>query len=327
MNNFDKIIVSFYKNIYSTNSQTISLHEALLKIQNDEFRDIILDCRKFILTNDIKSYKASKIQLPAVAFSGLFSASRKSEALVKYSNLLVIDVDGINSSEVQEIKMLIASDKHIFASWISPSGKGVKALISVISTQHEHKQCFDALYYYFFSTYNISIDKSGSDICRLCFFSHDKDLIFKPTSVPFDFNLYPVPKTSNHSKTNLELKSVVAYQANERRAYYDTSDRNNSKDRHAIGAIIKYLKKRRLSITNTYENWYRVALSIADTFTLEIGLKYYMSLCELDGELHDEYKSAKLLEYCYRNRRPSEIKFATIVFLAQAQGFKFKNSK
>ena len=89
-----------------------------------------------------------------------------------------------------------------------------------------------------------------------------------------------------------------------------------------IEKIIKYLKKNNKSITVTYTDWFRVALAIANSFTHEVGQKYYLQLCELDGDNYDEYKSKYLLDYCYANRKLGKIGFPTIVYLAKQAGFK-----
>ena len=45
------------------------------------------------------------------------------------------------------------------------------------------------------------------------------------------------------------------------------------------------MTKRNLSITNSYEEWYRIALAIANTFTYEIGEKYFLKISKIDDGL------------------------------------------
>jgi len=89
--------------------------------------------------------------------------------------------------------------------------------------------------------------------------------------------------------------------------------------------IIKYLSKRNLSITNSYSDWYKVALAIANSFTYDIGEKYFLRLSKLDVNKYDEQKCRTLLKYCYENSK-GKFNFGTIVYLAIKVGYIYKNS-
>ena len=93
--------------------------------------------------------------------------------------------------------------------------------------------------------------------------------------------------------------------------------------RNEIQKIIKFLRKRKLSITYEFENWYRVGYAIANTFTQNIGEKYYLNLCEMDGNKFDKEASINLLRYCYENTR-KQISFGTIKHLCKLVGYKYE---
>ena len=97
--------------------------------------------------------------------------------------------------------------------------------------------------------------------------------------------------------------------------------KNKPQHREILNTLIRFLRKKHLSITENYEQWFRVAFAIANTFSCDIGLKYYLQLCELDGIRFDEIGSRKILKYCYENSN-GDITFATILFYAQKVGFK-----
>ena len=107
----------------------------------------------------------------------------------------------------------------------------------------------------------------------------------------------------------------------ERNIFYNSLNRNLPSDRKVMQAIIKYLTKRKLSITSSYEDWYKVAYAISNTFTLDIGEKYFLSLCKLDNEKYNEIESKNMLIYCYKNSLGS-IKFNTILYNANIKGYK-----
>jgi len=101
---------------------------------------------------------------------------------------------------------------------------------------------------------------------------------------------------------------------------------NNPENRKIIKSIINYLSKRGLSITNSYEEWYRVGYAIANSFTYDIGEKYYLSLCRLDGPNHDEINSINMLHYCYENTS-DRIKFNSIIYFANKKGYQTNSQR
>ena len=89
--------------------------------------------------------------------------------------------------------------------------------------------------------------------------------------------------------------------------------------------IIKYLDKKSLSITWSYYDWYKVAQSVAETFTFDVGIEYFIQLSRMDEKKFNENECHNLLTNCYINDR-SEISFGTIIHLAKEQGFKIAES-
>ena len=97
---------------------------------------------------------------------------------------------------------------------------------------------------------------------------------------------------------------------------------NKEADRIMMKKIIIFLKKNNKSITISHSKWYKCAYAIANTFSYEIGLKYFLSLSELDGPSYDEYKSRERIKYCYLNKKDEGgVHFATIITFAKEVGF------
>jgi len=65
---------------------------------------------------------------------------------------------------------------YITAVWLSPSGKGLKALVQ-IEWKTQHKEHFDAL-----MVEMSHIDKTGRNVSRLCFESYDPELYYNPNA-------------------------------------------------------------------------------------------------------------------------------------------------
>ncbi len=120
---------------------------------------------------DEKSFLKSK--LPAVTWSGTFT-KRKATECVTYSQLICIDIDKV--ADVQAVKNRIVQDAYTFICFISPSGNGLKVIIKTFAQPNTHKEVFNTIQQYYKSDFDIDIDPSGKDICRLCFLSADADI-------------------------------------------------------------------------------------------------------------------------------------------------------
>jgi hypothetical protein len=59
---------------------------------------------------------------------------------------------------------------------------------------------------------------------------------------------------------------------------------------------------------------------MANTFTYELALKYYLALSRLDGKAFDEQACKNMLEYCFANSM-GKFSFGTIVFYAKKAGY------
>ncbi len=326
-----KVEISRYNNAFSTVNIKVALNAELENIRNGKYQTIISECREALQSGNKNAYSNLKKQLPALTFSGIFSSAHKKENLQLYSKFIVLDIDNLATEKVELEKQRLFEDIFVFSAWISPSGNGLKLLININSDAEDHALCFLCLSEYFKINYNIEIDKSGSDVCRLCFISYDNGILRKQKLLPFDFNNYlnlievfPVSTIEDKPKENTTKKindSKISTKT-QKALFYATEGKNKGRDRGSIEKIIKFLKKNNKSITSNYNDWFRVALSIANSFTYEVGQKYYTQLCELDNENYDEYKSKYMLDYCYMNRKLDKIGFPTIVYLAKQQSFK-----
>ena len=308
--NIDAIAISKYENTFSMLNIEVSLIEELESIRSGKYSSEILKCRSFIDQGNINAYKIAKKTLPAVTFSGTFDGPHKKDKLKKYSELIVIDIDNIES-DINTIKKILIDDEHIISTWISPSGKGLKALLAIRITPIEHKAAFDQILEYFKTKYQLDIDKTGSDLCRLCYVSYDNDLKLKN-----QFKEFPV----------LQVQQVILTKEQNVKAPPVFENPNEPKlnvtyNKRLFARLLKYLQTRKLSITTTYDDWYRVALALANSFNPDLGKRYFLLLSCLD-ENYDEYKCLELLDYCYRHKRPGAITFRTIVHMVKAHGFK-----
>ena len=299
----------------------ITMFEELNHIKNGTYKDIVKDCRKALQQGNKELYTKLKSALPAVTFCGVFKG-RKASEIIEYNNLMILDIDDLPQKDFFNIKRVLSNDKYILSLWDSPSGQGLKCLIRIDSSIDKHKLIFNSLVLYFSENYQIILDKSGKDVSRLCFSSWDENIYYNNNSeIYLD---YLDSKIEKKEKTK-ELKPVTLT-----KSAHATEGLNKKSDRLIMKKIIEYLIKKNLSITSNYNSWVNVALGISYTFSYDIGEKYFLSLCRLDLQKHNEEKSIILLQNCYNNRKINSheiITFATIIFLAKENGFILKTTK
>ena len=132
-------------------------------------------------------------RLPYVTPCGTFSY-RNSQSLVQPSGLIVLDVDGLDSTkEAEELRTALFYDPFLnpALAFISPSGRGVKAFVpyQFPATDDVKKFVSEHIYWamnYMQCTYgdgnpksDKGIDTSGKDLVRACFLSHDADALMR----------------------------------------------------------------------------------------------------------------------------------------------------
>ena len=131
-----------------------------------------------------RKFKASHFDF--VCFSGT-SSYRKDDGLIQHSGLLCLDFDHVgNRFVLWELRQRLIADPF-FTTWLlftSPSGDGLKWVISIDLNLCDHRTWFRALQNYVRSTYNLETDEKCSNVSRTCF-------------LPFDGNCYVHPSILN----------------------------------------------------------------------------------------------------------------------------------
>jgi len=308
-NNILKYKVSYQENTWAILSKEITIQESLELIKSDTYKLKIESLRTHLKNGNKAEYDKHKVKLPAITFCATFENKRRKEQLKKYNSIIVIDIDKLENEELKKVWCFLEKDPLVFTFWKSPSNKGIKGLISIqynfeLNNDNfdlAHKSAFKKLSDHFKSNYEIELDKSGSDTTRLCFFSYDNELILKENYQSFEIleSDILVMSTEKKGKT-IKVKSV-----SDKDSLHNPLNRNNQSDRKTIGAIIKFLERKNLSITTSYENWYKVAMSISNSFTYDIGLKYFKRFSAIDKEKYDETNCANFLLNCYESRNGS----------------------
>ncbi len=139
----------------------------------------------------------AKRRLPAVQLSGRVTSGKRAQAIqegrFEHSGVLQLDIDGdgLGDKTPTEARALLATDPHVLAAFITPSGKGAKALLLIkpCRTEKEHKAAFAAAEKYILDTCGLKIDPATKDPGRLCFFSADAGCTWNDNP-----QVFPVPE-------------------------------------------------------------------------------------------------------------------------------------
>jgi len=321
--------VSFQKSAFAPLTHELTIKDVLRGIKEERLNYIVDGLRELIAIGDMDSYGYQKKRLPAVTFSATFNEKRRRNDLKIYNQIIVLDIDKLTSSELDFNKKILKEDPYVVSSWESPSKKGLKGLIyldfnlEITDIDFLHRIAFKKLVEYFQYNYKIELDESGSDTTRLCFLSSDANIVIKDACELFSVNQEDIELYSESVKAASTNKAVAVRKVNKKDALLNSVGKNSPKNRLAIKSIIKFLNKRNLSITNSYDKWYRIAFAIANCFSHDIGEGYFLLLCQLDKEKYNEIECRNLLINCYETTN-YEIKFSTIIHYAQEVGYKQK---
>lgn len=332
VNNTLNLKVSFQENTWkNVSADEPTIKSILENIQSDKYNQQVTNLRTSLKNGNTDYYNENKKRLPAVTFSATFNKHRTRENVKFYNSLIVIDIDKLQAEQITTCYNSLLEDEFVLAFWRSPSDCGFKGIVQIefleieseIDLETKHKSAFKKLSTYFQNKYNLELDKSGSDISRLCFLSYDNQLVKKDICKKFrvtneDINLV-LSKTTRGKERKVKIVS-------NKDALFNPFERNNQYDRKLMSDIIRYLSNKNLSITFSYADWCKVAMAIANTFTYDVGLNYFTKLSKLDGAKYNEVHCTNFLINCYENRN-GNVTFASVIHLANEKGYKTKQQK
>lgn len=316
----------------NTKGKVITIRSALDEIKTGKF------CREVKVIRELEKesdeQRQRKNELKAYLFSGVFNW-RNAKSLAQYSHICILDIDDLTPELLNRHKLAFSEDPFVIAYWVSPRGEGLKGLILFEFSQEPepvdypevHKAAFKVASDYYAKAYGVTLDQHCKDVPRLSFTSSDPDLVLKEWFVTFKIETDGLVDLMNTQPLSKKRKATIKNGVRHDESAVKYIRKNASAmRRREMNSVLKYLKKRGLSITYDYQHWFRVGMAIANTFSYNIGKEYYLCLCRLDGEKHNEGESIQKLIQCYVNidnptvRIP--ITFYTILFLAWEQGYK-----
>lgn len=154
--------------------------EVYKQIKSDNYKYYTDELRKISDAEKARKYKAFNFEY--VTFSGIFS-ERNEKHLKKHSGLLTIDFDHLPNLTSLKTKLLEDEYFETDLLFTSPSGNGLKWVVSIDVTKTKHQDYFKAITNYIEHTYRLKIDQSGKDTSRACFLPHDPNAFMNPKYV------------------------------------------------------------------------------------------------------------------------------------------------
>ena len=267
--------ISYYTNIKSVSPlKTISVFKVLDEIKQGKYQSLISDVRLY-LHDDNKRAK-EKMKLPYVTFGGKFE-TRSNSKLVESSGIATLDFDHVQN--LKDLRKNIDTEPYTMASFISPSGDGLKVLVKIpkVDTDKHYKEFYIELQNYY-NQYH-ETDKATKDISRATYLSYDPNLYLNVDSEMF---------TDRHVEVIAKPKKILKGVRLE-----DTNEVANR--------LIKWFQKKWTSGQNRNNNLFILSAAFNDygvdkSLALDYCLQYVSSdftETEINKLVHSAYKKTE----------------------------------
>lgn len=212
--------------------QNISLNEILEEIKTGTYKDDVECLRGFKqMGNDVLA-NSLKNKLFGFTTSGTFGAPRSKDTIETYSQVICLDFDNVQETELEELKRSVSNCPYTLASFISPSGQGLKVFILVDSNADTHTETYIQAGNYYKELTGFDYDAKCKDITRLCFVSYDPELFYNENAEVFSMEEKTQPAVSGvrRESTNIIATEETLYEClkfTEKKKQYYNGNRNN----------------------------------------------------------------------------------------------------
>ncbi len=162
-------------------SLVMTLKDVFCYITGMDAREQTLALRKIQDKKKARDFKARNFGY--ATFAGVFSYD-SDDRLVKPSGLMCLDFDHI---DVSRVKQILLNDPSIDVQLLftSPSGDGVKAVVSIDLKKCDYRTWFRGIRNYLLVRHHLEADPSGINVSRACFLPHDMKVYVNPDICPF----------------------------------------------------------------------------------------------------------------------------------------------
>jgi hypothetical protein len=286
-------------------SNDIFIWTAVKAIRSEHYRDKVEKIR----TSDDKSVRSViKSTLDYFCFSGTFK-ERNVEGLLKHSGIICIDFDlngehpdpedrtqkvHITEYHIESVKYQLSKDPHTLATFVSPSGDGIKVLVKIFPDLH--LESFNALKAYYLKNFGLSLDESGKDVSRACYASYDPEIFYNQDSQIFQVEgieekVSPLPAPDPKFRIDTETGEVI--EVND----FEGWDRKKKEEFDRITVICGRIFQKKVDITSQYDDWLSIGMSLA--IYGEHGRDLYHKVSQFNSKYNEpdcNYKFSNLIK-------------------------------
>lgn len=288
--------ITYYNNAFGQESVEVNLNDILKAIKSGKWIDKVEKYRKLSENGkNEESDKYKRTQLPGITASGTFPNNRKASELENHSGFIAMDFDDVD--DVETFASEIYADDYTYCGFKSVSGRGLCILVKIDASKH--LEAFKGLEHYYFTKYDKQIDQSCKDVSRLRFVSYDKELFINPESKKFE----------NYIKSKKGRKPKI---------------KNIASTDDDIDLVIKQVQANRLDLTQNYDDWIQLGLSIASKYgQSEKGSSLFHAI----SQYHPEYDYEKTEKKYKSFGTPSKISISTLFYYAKQTGLEIKSKE
>lgn len=227
----NKLIVSVYQN-FGIKLKDKNLIEILQEIKFGKFQSDVKSIQYALHKGDETTAKEIKSSLIAFTSSGTFDTSRTKANINTYSQIVCLDFDDIPAVEIEILVPIINKCEYTFATFISPSGEGLKVFIQVNSNSEQHTITYNQIANFYQDLSGYDFDPKCKDITRLCFVSYDPETYINEDAKIFEVQeeAISLPKVQKVETTSFEASDTLldkCLKFTEQKEQYTNGNRNN----------------------------------------------------------------------------------------------------
>ena len=230
--------------------------------------------KRFLKDNPLatrKEISQQKLELfPAITFGGTFNGTGKADEISKMSGLIVLDFDHIACLE--EVRLELENDITTHLLFVSPSGDGLKVVVRHnMRDASKWQYLYQEFEEYYFQKYNLSTDKSGKDISRMCYIPFIEKLYRRDDSLIWTY-------TGKFEKQQEFLKQI---DVNSGSAQYKQTEITDDLYKECFYMSV-FLSENKINLTEDYNDWVSYGFSLC-TFG-EDGREIYHNISSVSSK-------------------------------------------
>lgn len=187
------VVFQFYRATIKDSAPigTVSLDQFFEAIRNPKphIRETFAQIKQAELDGDNKLKAELKTRLFSFTPAVMIGKRRAYSEIKSFTGLMPLDFDHVDPAEAIELRDHIFNDyPYIIASWLSPSGSGVRALVNIPICQSpdEYKSYFDGLVHYSFLGKYRNFDHAPKNCVLPLFLSYDPEIAIGDCDVQWD---------------------------------------------------------------------------------------------------------------------------------------------